>query len=124
MCARVCVCVCVCGCVCVWVCWFVCTSRASQNITERSPIADTVPVESQQPALQDDQNYTTVYDVQQQMLAMSSNPAYKFVPEHSQQPLQGDDRVYSNINVSKQEKVVRSGKQRYGTALEAAASDT
>ena len=100
-----------------------CTNRAGQDVTERSPVADTIPVDSQQVAIQDDQNYSTVDDVQQQLLAVSSNPAYKFVPEHSQQLLQGDDRVYSNIDISQQEEVVTSGKEAYGTALEVAASD-
>ena len=108
-------CVCVCVCIC----------RIGQNVPERSPVADTVPVESQQSALQDDHDYSTVDDVQQQMLAMLNNPAYKFVPEHNQKPTQEDDQAYSNIDISQQEEVViTSGKVGYtGSAPGAAASD-
>ena len=107
---------------CAWVCWFVCTSRAGP-VTERSLVAGIIPVDSQQPAQQDDQNYSTVDDVQQQMLTISPNPAYKFVPEHNQYPLQGDDQTYSNIDISQQEEVVTCGKPGCGTATRAAASD-
>ena len=104
-------CVCVCVCVCVYAC--VCTCRVGQNVRERSFVADTIPVDSKEPALQDDLDYSTVDDVQQQMLAISGNPAYKFVPDHSQQPMQEDDRVYSNIDACQQEE---------GTAFGAATS--
>ena len=101
-----------------------CTHRIGQNVLERSPVVDTVPVESQQPALQDDHDYSTVDDVQQQMLAIADNPAYKSFPEHDQKPLQEDDHTYSNIDISQQEEVVTSGKVGYsGTALGVAASD-
>ena len=100
-----------------------CICRIGQIVPETSPVADTVPVESQQPALQDDHDYSTVDDVQQQMLALSGNPAYKFVPEHDQNSLQEDDRAYSNIDISQQEEVVTSGKQGYGTTPGAAASN-
>ena len=106
---------------CAYMC--VCACRLGQNVPERSPAVDTVPVDSQQPALQDDHNYSTVDDMQQQMLAISSNPAYKFVPEHSQHPLQGNDHTYSNIGTSKQKEVVTGGKPGCGTAPGAAASD-
>ena len=98
----------------------VCTCRIGQNVPEKS---DTVPVESQQPALQDDHDYSTVDDIQQQMLAISGNPAYKFVPEHDQKPLQKDDQAYSNIDISQQGQVGTSGKLRFVTAPGAAASD-
>ena len=89
---------------------YVCVCRVGQNVPEKSPVADTVLVENQQPALQHDPNYFTVDDMQQQMLAISANPAYKFVPEHSQHPLQGDDHTYSNIGTSQQKEVVTGGK--------------
>ena len=103
----------------------VCTCRIDQIVPERSPVADTVHVESQHPALQDDHDYSTIDDMQQQMLAISGNPAYEFVSEHDQKPMQEfeDDRAYSNIDISQQEKAVTSGKLGYGTALGAAASD-
>ena len=101
----------------------VCAYRVGQNVPQRSLVADTVPVDSQQPALQDDHNYSTVDDMQQQMLAISANPAYEFVPEHSQHPLQEDDRAYSNIDLSQQEGVVTGGKPGCGTAPRAAACD-
>ena len=104
-------------------CTCVCVCRVGQNITERTHVADTVPVDSQQPALQDDHNYSNVDDVQQPMLEISPNPAYKFVPEHDQHPLQGDDQAYSNIDIGQQEEVVTCGKPRCGTAPGAAASD-
>ena len=108
----------------VYVCMCVCICRISQNVPEKSPVADTVPVESQQPALQDDHDYSTVDDMQQQMLATADNPAYKFVPEHDQKPMQEDDRAYSNIDISQQEEVVTSGKLEYtSSAPGAAASD-
>ena len=80
-------------------------------------------MEIQQPALQDDHDYSTVDDVQQQLLAISGNPTYKFVPEHDQKSLQEDDRAYSNIDISQQDEAVTSGKLGYGTAPGAAASD-
>ena len=114
-------------CVFVWI-WLhahenVCICRIGQIVQETSPVADTVPVESQQPALKDDHDYSTVDDVQQQMLAIAGNPAYKFVPEHDQKPVQEDDQAYSNIDISQQEEAVTSGKLGYSTALRAAASD-
>ena len=107
----------VCTCTCLYF------SRVGQNVPERSTVADTFPMESQQPALQDDHDYSTVDDVKQQMLAISGNPAYKFVPEHDQQLLQEDDRAYSNIDISQQEEVVTCGKPGSGTVPRAAASD-
>ena len=100
-----------------------CICRIGQIVPERSPVADTVPVEIPQPPLQDDHDYSTVDDVQQQMLAISGNPAYKFVPEHDQKSLQEDDRAYSNIDISQQEEVVTSGKLGNGMAPGAAASN-
>ena len=100
------------ACVCVCVCVCMCTYRVGQNVPERSHVADTIPVDSRQPALQDDNDYSTVDDVQQQMLVISGNPAYKFVPKHSHQPLEEDDQAYSNIDVCQQEE---------GTAFGAAA---
>ena len=94
-------------CLCVCVC--VCTCRVGQN------------VDSHQPVLQDDHTYSSVDDAQQQMFALSGNPAYKTVPEHSEQPLQEDDRAYSNIDISQQEEVATSGNPEHGTALGAAA---
>ena len=100
-----------------------CTCRIDQNVSERSPVADTVSVESQQPAQQDDCDYSTVDDVQQQILAISGNPAYKFAPEHDQKPTQEDGQPYFNTDIRQQEEVVTSGKRGYGTAAGAAASD-
>ena len=101
-----------------------CICRIDQIAPERSPVADTVPVESQQPALQDDHDYSTIDDVQQQMLAIEDNPAYKLVPEHYQKPMQEDDQAYSNIDISQQEEVVTSGKLEYASSAPgAAASD-
>ena len=104
-------------------CTCVCAYRVGQSVPQRSPVANTVAVGSQQPALQDDHNYSTVDDMQQQMLAISANPAYKFVPEHSQHPLQEDDQTYSNIDIGQQEEVVTCGKPGSGTALGPAASN-
>ena len=64
----------------------------------------------------------SITHTQQQMYALSANPAYNIVPEHSQQPLQQDDRTYSNIDISQQEAVVLSGSPKHGAALKAAAS--
>ena len=100
-----------------------CTRRFGQNGPESSPVAETVPVESQQPALQDNHDYSTVDDVQQQMLAIEDNPAYKFVPEHDQKPMQEDDQAYSNIDIIQQEEAVTSGKLGFGVTPKAAASD-
>ena len=88
-----------------------CIRRIRQNVPESSPVADTVPVESQQPALQDDHDYSTVDDVQQQMLSIDDNPAYRFVPEHD--PMQEDDRAYSNVDICQEEDVVTCGKLGY-----------
>ena len=100
-----------------------CTCRIGQNAPQRSPVADTstVPVESHQPALQDDHDYSTVDDVQLQMLAISGNPAYEFVPDHDQKPMQEDDQAYVNIDISQQEKVATCGKLGYGSTPGAAA---
>ena len=106
---------------CVHAC--VCAYRVGQNVPKRSPVADTVPVDSQQPALQDDHNYSTVDEMQQQILELSANRAYQFVPEHSQNPLQQDDRAYSNIDISQQEEVVTWWKPGHGTVPGAAAND-
>ena len=80
-------------------------------------------MESQQPALQDDHDYSTVDDLQQKMFGISDNLAYELVPEHDQKPMQEDDQVYSNIDISQQEEVVTFGKLGYGRAPGAAASD-
>ena len=111
MCTCVCVCVCVCNC------------RVGQNVPERSPEADIVTVESQRPALQDVHDYSTVDDVQQQILEISGNLAYKFVPEHDQKPMQEDDEGYINIDSSQQEEAVTYGILCYGSTPGAAASD-
>ena len=100
-----------------------CTYRIGQSVPEISSLADTVHVDSQQPALQDDHDYSTVDDVQQQMLAIEDNPAYKFVPEHDQKPMQEDDQAYSNIDIIQQEEAVTSGKLGFGVTPKAAASD-
>ena len=105
----------VCSCTCA------CAYRVGQNVPQRSPVTDAVPVDSQQPALEDDHNYSTVDDMQQQMLSISANAAYQFVPEHSQHPLQEDDQAFANIDISQQEEVVTCGKPGYGTAPGAAA---
>ena len=100
-------------------CACVCTCRVGQSVPEGSPVAGTILLDSQQPVPEDDHAYSSIDDAQQQMSALSNNPAYKTVPEHSQQPLQEDDQAYSNI--SPQETVVTSGKPKHGTALGAAA---
>ena len=98
-----------------------CVCRIGQTIPERSPVANTPPVESKQPALQDDHYYSTVGDVQQQMLVLSGDDsAYEFLSEHDQKSLQEDDRAYSNIDISQQEEVVTSGKPGYSKAPRAA----
>ena len=104
-------------------CMCLCAYRVGLNVSRRIPVADTVPVDSQQPAIQDDHNYSTVEDMQRQILEISGNRAYQFVPEHSQLPLQGDDHTYSNIGISQQEEVVTCGKPGCGTALGAAANN-
>ena len=101
----------------------VCTCRMSQNVPERSPEADIFPMEDQQPALQDDYEYSTVDDVQQKLLAISGNPAYKFVPEHDLKYMQEDDPPYINMDIIQQAEVVTCGKLRYGSTPGAAASD-
>ena len=105
------------ACVCVWVC----TCRIGQIVSAKSPVADTVPVETQQHALKDDHDYSTVDDVQLQMLAISGNPAYKIVPEHHQKPMQEGDQAYVNIDISQQGKVATCGKLGYGSTPGAAA---
>ena len=80
-------------------------------------------MESQQPALQDVSDYSTVDDVQQQMLGISGNPAYKFVPEHNQNPMQEYDQAYVKMDSGQQEEAVTSGKLGYGSTPGAAASD-
>ena len=106
---------CVCFCVHVCVCVCVCTCRIGQNVLERSPEVDNVPGKSQQPALQDGHNYSTVDDMHQGMLAISGNPAYKFVPEDDQKPMQEDDQAYVNMDISQQGEVATCGKLGYGT---------
>ena len=97
--------------------------KIGQIVPTRSPVAGTFPVESQQPALQDDHDYSTLDDVQQQMLAISGDSEYEFLLEHDQKPMHEDDRAYSNIDISQQEEIVRSGKTVYDTASRAAASN-
>ena len=95
-----------------------CLCSVGQNITGKLPVAGTTLADHQQPTiLQDDHDYSTVDDMQQQMFAISGNPAYKAVAEHSQHPLQEEDRAYSNIDISQQEAVVSSGQAELGTAL-------
>ena len=101
---------------------YVYTCSVGQNVPERSSVVGTVVVDSQQPVLPDDRAYSTVDDMQQQMVVVSGNPAYTIVPEHSQQPLQEDDQAYSNVDISQQEAVITSGKPEHGIALRAAAS--
>ena len=101
-----------------------CTRRIGQNVQERSPVADTVPVKGQQPALQDDHDYSTVDDEKQQMLVIEENTAYKIVPDHDQKPMQEEDQAYSNIDISQQEEALTSGKLGHaGSAPGAATSD-
>ena len=92
-----------------------------QNVPKRSPVADTILVDSQQPVLQDDHTYSFVDDTQQQMFVLSDNPAYKIVSEHNQQPLEEDDQTYYNIDISQQEAGTSSGNPKHGSALGAAA---
>ena len=77
-----------------------CIRRIGQNVPESSPVPDTVLVESQHPALQNDHDYSTLDDVQQQVFGKSDNVAYALVPEHDQKPMEEDDQVYSNIDIS------------------------
>ena len=101
----------------------VCTCRAGQNSPERSSEADIVPMENQQPALRGVNDYSPADDVQQQMLAISDNPAYKFVPKRDQKPKQEDDPAYVNMDISQQKEVATCGKLGYGSTPGAAASD-
>ena len=98
---------------------YVCIRR---TIPERSGVADTILVDSQQPILQDDHSYSTVDEMQQQTVAISSNLAYEAVSELSQQPLQGDDQTYSNLDISQEETVMSSGNPKHGTTLGARGS--
>ena len=99
------------------------TCRIGQNVPEKSLVADTVPVEGHEPALQDEHDYSTVDDVQH--LVIADNPAYRFVPKHDQKPMKEEDQVYSNIDISQQGKVLTSGKLAgyAGSAPGVAASD-
>ena len=99
------------------------TCRIGQNVPERSPEADIFPMENQQPALQDVYDYSTIDGVQQKMLAVSGNPAYKFVPEHDQKSMKEDDPAYINMDIRQQEEVAECGKLRYYSTPGAAASD-
>ena len=96
-----------------------CICRIGQNVPAKSPVADIDAVESQQPALQDDHDYSTFDDVQQQTLAVSDDSAYEFLPDHDHELMQEDDQAYVNIDISQQ--VI--GRQGYSTASEAAASN-
>ena len=120
LCIRLCVHVCLCTCMHIRII-YMCTRRIGQNVPESSPVADTVPVERQQCALQDDHYSSTVDHMKQQMLTISGNPAY-YVPSHNQKPIQEDDPAYSKIDISQQEEAITSGEQGSGTALGAAAS--
>ena len=107
--------ICACASVNVCMCVCVCTCRMGHNVPE------------------DDNDYSTVDDVQRQMIAIPGNPAYKFFPEHDQQSMQEDnpaytnmdDPVYVDMDISQQEAVVSFGKLRvgYGSTPGAAASD-
>ena len=87
---------------------------------DSSGVAHSTLLEGQQPVVEDDYTYSTVDDLQPEMLPISGNPAYKLVPEHDQQPLEEDDPVYSNID--QPETVVSPENPKHGTAPTAAAS--
>ena len=110
-----------CVCICVFVCVYF---RVDENASGKSPVAGTNPlVNRQQPVLQDDYVYASVNDAQQQIFALSDNPAYKKAPEHSQKSLEEDDQAYSTIDISQRVAVVTYGIPNHGTSLRAAASD-
>ena len=77
--------ICLCMCVCT------CNYRIGQIVPTRSPVAETIPVNSHQPALQDDHVYSTVDEVLQQTLTILGNPTYESVQKHDQKLMQEDD---------------------------------
>ena len=116
---------CVCLCVYVCVCVCVCVCRVSRNVPEKSSMAATVPLDSQQLVPQDDHTYSSVDDTQGQMFMVSSNPAYGAVAEHSKQPFIPQDDptfIYCAVDSSQQETIETSENPGYGSSLLAASS--
>ena len=65
--------------------------------------------------LEDDQAYSTVDDLQQQMFVVSDNPAYGKGLEHGQQPAQQHiDHGRSTIELSQEQEMVTHGPQAHG----------
>ena len=68
--------------------------RVSHNVVAKSSVTDVVPLDGQQPILQEDHIYSTVDDTQGENFMVSSNPAYGDVAGHSRQPVPQDDDIY------------------------------
>ena len=99
-------------------------SRESHNVPEKSSVAATVPMDSQQLIPQDDHTYSAVDDTQGKMFMVSSNPAYGTVAEHSGQPVPQDDHtyIYCAVDSSQQETIATSENPGYGISLRPATS--
>ena len=91
----------------------------SHNVPEKSSVADSVLLDSQQLRQQDDHTYSTVDNTQGKMFMVTSNPAYGSVATHSKQPVSQDDHtyVYCAVDSSQQKKIATSENPSYGISL-------
>ena len=88
-----------------------------KNVPQERSATDTLLVDSngEHQELEDDHYYSTVHDMQQQMIVASNNPAYGMRMEHSRQPRQqGVDHGRSAIEFSREQKMVAYGPLAHG----------
>ena len=88
-----------------------------KNVPQGRSATETILVDSnmEHQVLEDDHYYSTVHDMQQQMIVASDNPAYGMRMEHSRQPRQqDDDHGRSAIEFSREKKMVAYGPLAHG----------
>ena len=98
--------------------------RVSRSVPDKSFVAATIPLDSQQLIPQDDPTYSTVDDTPGQTFMVSSNPAYGPVSQHSRQPEPPDDHIYiwCAVDSSQQGTLATSKNPGYGSSLRPATS--
>ena len=70
---------------------------------------DTLPaikIKHGEAVLKDDEGYSNIDDVQQEIFTILGNPTYKLVSDYSQQCLQEDGDYYSKMDISQHEIII------------------
>ena len=96
---------------------FVYTHRMDRTSLQRCNATSVTLEEShlEHDLLEDDQTYSTVYDVQQQMIVVMDNPAYNKALEKSQLPAeQCNDHGRSTVELSQDQETMTHAPQAQG----------